>query len=78
MMRQKFSKNYDSEMAEKCRRALEKSYGTDIPMPKCIVKKVNSQRLKFFEAEKCSRTDYLKRSNVLKMGISLMLRRFER
>jgi len=41
MMRQKFSKNYDSEMAEKCRRALEKSYGTDIPMPKCIVKKVN-------------------------------------
>ena len=28
MMKQKFSENHDSEMAEKCRRALEKSYGT--------------------------------------------------
>ncbi len=44
MMRQKFSENHDSEMAEKCRRALEKSYGMDIPMPKCIVKKVNQPK----------------------------------
>jgi hypothetical protein len=42
MMDQEFSKNYDDgELAEKCRRALEKSYGIEIPMPKCIAKKVN-------------------------------------
>jgi len=40
-MRQTFSKNHDSEMAEKCRRALEKSYGMDIPVPKCMIKKSN-------------------------------------
>ncbi len=44
MMNQKFSKNPDMEMAEKCRRALEKSYGTDIPMPKCMVKKGNMHK----------------------------------
>jgi len=44
MLNQESFKNYDGEMAEKCRRALEKSYGADIPIPKCMVKKVNVQK----------------------------------
>ena len=52
MMNQKFSKNHDREMAEKCRRALEKSYGTDIPMPKCMLKKANMQKAQTFLGRK--------------------------
>jgi len=52
MMNQEFSKDYDSEMAEKCRRALEKSYGIDIPMPKCLLKKVNMQKAQAFLGRK--------------------------
>jgi len=48
MMNQELSENQDGEMAEKCRRALEKSYGADIPMPKCIVRKANMQKFKLF------------------------------
>jgi hypothetical protein len=46
-MDQEFSKNYDVEMAEKCRRALEKSYGSDIPTPKCMTKKMSVQKAGF-------------------------------
>ncbi len=52
MMNQKFSKDHDREMAVKCRRALEKSYGADIPMPKCIVKKANVQKAQTFLGRK--------------------------
>jgi hypothetical protein len=79
MMNQELSQNQDAEMAEKCRKALEKSYGIDIPMPKCVVKKVNMQKnSNYSEAKKCSKIDYLKRSSVLKMGRHLMMKPFER
>ena len=44
MMNQELSQNQDAEMAEKCRKALEKSYGVDIPLPKYMVKKANMQK----------------------------------
>jgi len=45
MMEQEFSEKYDDgELAEKCRRALEKSLGIDIPLPKFMVKKANMQK----------------------------------
>ena len=44
MINQELSQNQDREMAEKCRKALEKAYGIDIPMPKCMVKKANMQK----------------------------------
>ncbi|MGD0204491.1 MAG: hypothetical protein ABSC20_11385 [Candidatus Bathyarchaeia archaeon] len=52
MINQKFSKNHDRKMAEKCRRALEKSYGADIPMPKCMLKKANMQKAQTFLGRK--------------------------
>jgi len=39
MINQELSQNQDREIAEQCRRALEKSYGIDIPVPKFMVKK---------------------------------------
>jgi hypothetical protein len=47
MLDQEFSNSYDADMAERCRRALEKSYGADIPMPKCMTKKAAVQRVGF-------------------------------
>ena len=44
MMNQELSQNQDREMAEKCRKALEKSYGVDIPMPKCMAKKSSAPK----------------------------------
>jgi len=44
MMNQELSQNQEEEMAEKCRKALEKSYGVDIPLPKYMVKKANMQK----------------------------------
>jgi len=38
MINQENVRNPDQELAEKCRKALEKSYGCAIPVPKCIVK----------------------------------------
>jgi hypothetical protein len=62
MINQEFTKNHDGEFAEKCRKALEKAYGVDIPMPKCMVKRANTQKKKsnYSEAKKCSKKDYLK------------------
>jgi hypothetical protein len=37
----KFSDVSNAEFAEKCRVALEKSFGTDIPMPKSCNKKAS-------------------------------------
>ncbi len=34
MANQKFSQNLEDEFAEKCRKALEKSWGIEIPKPK--------------------------------------------
>jgi hypothetical protein len=34
MTKQKFSQNLEDEFAEKCRKALEKSWGIEIPKPK--------------------------------------------
>ena len=48
--------------------ALEKSYGIDIPMPKCMVKKVNNQKAKFSVAKKCSKIDCLKQLKHSKKG----------
>jgi hypothetical protein len=44
MLNQELSQNEDGEMAEKCRKALEKSYGIAIPIPKCMLKKANVQK----------------------------------
>jgi hypothetical protein len=44
MINQEFTKNHDGEFAEKCRKALEKAYGVDIPMPKCMVKRANTEK----------------------------------
>jgi hypothetical protein len=44
MMSQILSKNYDVEMAEKCRISLEEDWGADVPMLKCMVKKANTQK----------------------------------
>jgi hypothetical protein len=52
MMKQKISKNHDGVMAEKCRRALEKSFGAGIPLPKCMDKKVNMHEAKSFLGRK--------------------------
>jgi hypothetical protein len=38
MINQKNATSYNDEFGEKCRKALEKSYGTAVPIPKCIVK----------------------------------------
>jgi hypothetical protein len=34
----------DNELAEKCRKALEKSYGASIPMPKYMTKTLSTQK----------------------------------
>jgi hypothetical protein len=44
MMDQSFPRDDDKEIAEKCRKALEKSFGIDIPLPKCMVKKENKNK----------------------------------
>ena len=51
MIRQKFSGSPDRILAENCRRALEKSYGIDIPLPKCLVEKETAQN-EVFRGEK--------------------------
>jgi hypothetical protein len=38
MINQENATSYNDEFAEKCRKALEKSYGTAVPMPKCLIK----------------------------------------
>jgi hypothetical protein len=38
MLSQKNATSYNDEFGEKCRKALEKSYGTALPMPKCLNK----------------------------------------
>jgi hypothetical protein len=52
MINQKFYKNHDRKMAEKCKKALEKSYGTDIPLPKCLLKKAKKQKARTFLGRK--------------------------
>jgi hypothetical protein len=47
MIDQRFSADHDREMAEKCRRALEKSLGCDIPLPNCMIKKEHKGRVGF-------------------------------
>ncbi len=44
MINQENIEPYDGEFAEKCKKALEKSYGVDIPMPKNIVNKDSLRR----------------------------------
>jgi hypothetical protein len=44
MANQKFSRNLNEKFAEKCRRALEKSWDIDIPMPKSLNIKANMQK----------------------------------
>jgi hypothetical protein len=48
MINQKFTQNLDGEFAEKCRKALEKAYGVDFPMPKCRVKRATRKKFKLF------------------------------
>jgi hypothetical protein len=36
MISQEFSENLEEEFAEKCRKALEKSWGVNVPMPNCL------------------------------------------
>jgi hypothetical protein len=38
MINQEYAKNLNDEFAEKCRKALEKSYGFAVPIPKCLIK----------------------------------------
>lgn len=38
MINQEYVQNLNDEFVEKCRKALEKSYGAAVPVPKCIVK----------------------------------------
>jgi hypothetical protein len=38
MINQEYAINYNHEFGEKCRKALEKSYGSSVPVPKCMVK----------------------------------------
>jgi hypothetical protein len=38
MLNKEYNQYLDAEFAGKCRKALETSYGTAIPLPKCIVK----------------------------------------
>jgi hypothetical protein len=52
MINQKFYKNHDRKMAEKCKKALEKSYGTEIPLPKCLLKKAKRQKPQTFMGRK--------------------------
>lgn len=52
MIRQKFSGSPDRILAENCRRALEKSYGIDIPLPKCLVEKENAQKTQVFRGRR--------------------------
>jgi hypothetical protein len=52
MINQKFYKNHDRKMAEKCKKALEKSYGSDIPLPKCLLKKAKRQKAQTFLGRK--------------------------
>jgi hypothetical protein len=42
MVNRKYAKKSNDRLAEKCREALEKSYGFEIPVPKCLIKKRNS------------------------------------
>ena len=44
MTNQEFPQNSDGKFAEKCRVALEKSWGMDIPTPKSFGKKANIQK----------------------------------
>ena len=46
MTNQEFPKNSDDKFAEKCRVALEKSWGMDIPTPKPLAKKQTFKKLK--------------------------------
>ena len=36
MIKQKYRQKFNAEFAEKCRKALEQSYGTAVPVPKRI------------------------------------------
>jgi hypothetical protein len=38
MINQKYAQNFNHELAEKCRIALEKHYNGAVPVPKCIIK----------------------------------------
>jgi hypothetical protein len=44
MIEQEFAQNPNGEFAEKCRKGLEKAYGIDIPMPKCMAKKSSAPK----------------------------------
>ena len=44
MANEKFSPSLNAEFAEKCRAALQKSWGIDIPAPKSCGKKANTQK----------------------------------
>jgi hypothetical protein len=44
MSNEKFPQNQDDAFAEKCRRALEKSWGMEIPTPKTQKFKANMQK----------------------------------
>jgi len=48
MIEQEFLHDNDSELAEKCRRALEKSLGIDNPLPKYMIKRANMQKIQRF------------------------------
>jgi hypothetical protein len=62
MMNQESLQNQDNELAEKCRKALEKSLGIDIPLPKYMVKKANMPKAQtFWERKNVQKIDYLKR-----------------
>jgi len=39
MINREFASNHNDELAERCRKALEKECGFDIPMPKSSLKK---------------------------------------
>jgi len=44
MLGQKLVKNRDCDMAEKCRKALAKEHGFDIPLPKSLIKRAQKAK----------------------------------
>lgn len=45
MITQEYAQDPNQELAEKCRKALEKSYGAAVPVPKCVVKMSKDQSI---------------------------------
>jgi hypothetical protein len=51
--------DYEQSFAEKCRKALEKSYGSQIPLPKVVKKKCPKKNNPNLEVKTCLKTKNL-------------------